>query len=159
MISKQPPVRSFVAAGKKTTVICPACSYAARIRVKKTSGHKHIFKVKCKCKKIFDLQLEFRHQHRKETDLRGTYDLKSATTGNKNIHIINLSMRGVGFLVVGLHDLKAGQQGTINFTLDNRKKTILKKKVIIRSVNGKRVGGEFIDDTAFDTDLGFYVRS
>ena len=159
MTAEQKPIKTFVTEGNKAHVVCPSCAHAATIKVQLDKNHKHIFKVKCKCQKTFPLQLEFRRQHRKITELPGHYELWDATTGNNKIQVIDLSMKGACFEVMGVHDIKPGQKGTINFTLANRKQTVLKKNVIIRSVSGKRIGCEFIDDTAFDTELGFFVRT
>ena len=158
MTTEQTPVKSFVIEGGKAHIVCPSCSHAATIRVDMDRNHKHAFKVKCKCKKTFNLQLEFRKQYRKPTELEGSYALEKATTGNNRIQVVDLSLTGACFEVMGIHDIQPGQRGTIVFTLDNRKETVLDKNVIIRSVSGKRIGCEFADDTAFDRDLGFYVR-
>lgn len=159
MTTEQEPVKSFVTEENQAHVICPSCSHAATIRVQLDKNHKHVFKVKCKCSETFTLHLEFRRQYRKPTELPGSYELEKATTGNNRIQVVDLSVKGACFEVMGIHDLQPGQRGSINFTLDNRKETVLEKKVIIRSVAGKRIGCEFADDTAFDRDLGFYVRT
>jgi hypothetical protein len=59
--------------------------------------------------------------------------------------------------VRGLHDLKIGQTGSLVFTLDNRKETVLFKKVFIKTVNGNRIGCEFIEERAYEKELGFYL--
>jgi hypothetical protein len=43
------------------------------------------------------------------------------------------------------------------FTLDNRKQTVLTKNIIIRTVTGNRIGVEFVEDRAFEKELGFYL--
>lgn len=158
MTTEQTPIKSFVTEENKAHVVCPACSHAATIKVQRGKDHRHIFKVKCKCKKTFPLQLEFRREYRKPTNLSGSYDLQDATTGDNNIQVIDLSLKGACFEVEGVHDIKPGQKGAIHFTLSDRKKTVLGKNVVIITVSDKRIGCEFIDDTAFDTDLGFFVR-
>ncbi len=79
-----------------------------------------------------------------------------AVSGGK-AKVINLSLSGACFELRGIHDLKIGQKGVLIFTLDNRKETVLTKSIFIRSVSGNRIGGEFVEDRAFEKELGFYL--
>ena len=53
--------------------------------------------------------------------------------------------------------MEIGQLGSLVFTLDNRKKSVLFKKVIIKTVNGNQIGCEFLEDRAYEKELGFYL--
>lgn len=158
MTTEKKTTKAFLTAENKAHVVCPYCAHAATIKIQVDEKNKHIFKVKCKCTKTFPLQLEFRQQYRKPTELPGSYKFKDATAGSSTIQVIDLSLRGARFEVQGVHNIKPGQKGIINFILTNRKQTLLKKNVLIVSVSGKRVGCKFIDEIAFDSDLGFFVR-
>jgi len=158
MTTQQPPVKSFIKEGNEAVVVCPDCAFAATICIEKFRNRKHKFKVKCKCTKSFDLQLEFRQGHRKETDLEGSFKFVSGRTGNGRLRIVDLSLRGVCFKVRGEHDLQVGHTGKVKFTLDNRKQTFMERNVTVKWVTGNRIGCEFADDTAYETELGFYVR-
>ncbi|OGR16312.1 MAG: hypothetical protein A2X81_01405 [Desulfobacterales bacterium GWB2_56_26] len=153
-----PDQKAFVKDGDETTIICPACNTVKEISVRQFRHRLHMLKVKCKCGHSFRVQLEFRHHYRKAADLAGTFDLLYPAAGGAVAKIINISLSGVCFEVKGLHDLKIGQKGLLVFKLDNRKETVLSKRVLIRSVNGNRIGSEFVEDRAFDKDLGFYLR-
>lgn len=153
-----PDQKAFVKDGDQTTIICPTCSSAKEISVRQFRHRLHMLKVKCKCGHSFRVQLEFRRNYRKATDLAGTFDLLYPAAGGAVAKIINISLSGVCFEVKGMHDLKIGQKGLLVFKLDNRKETVLSKRVLIRSVNGNRIGSEFVEDRAFDKDLGFYLR-
>ena len=153
-----PDQKAFVKDGDQTTIICPTCNSAKEISVRQFRHRLHMLKVKCKCGHSFRVQLEFRRHYRKATDLAGTFDLLYPATGGAVAKILNISLSGVCFEVKGIHDLKIGQKGVLVFKLDNRKETVLSKRVLIRSVNGNRIGSEFVEDRAFDKDLGFYLR-
>lgn len=71
--------------------------------------------------------------------------------------MVNLSLSGARFEVKGLHDLKVGQKGSLVFTLDNRKETILYKQVVIKTVKDNLIGCEFVEDQAYRKELGFYL--
>lgn len=148
----------FVKDGEGTTIICPACNGVKEIAVRQFRQRLHMLKVKCPCGHSFRVKLEFRRHYRKATDLAGSFSLLSRASGGAVARIVNISLSGICFEVKGMHDLQIGQRGMLVFKLDNRKQTMLRKKVLIRAVNGNRIGSEFIEDRAFDKDLGFYLR-
>lgn len=86
------------------------------------------------------------------------YDPAPPATSGGKARVINLSLSGACFELRGVYDLKIGQKGVLIFTLDNRKETVLTKSIFIRSVSGNRIGSEFVEDRAFDKELGFYLR-
>lgn len=138
-------------------IVCPACDAAKTISATQFRHRSHLIKVKCKCGHRFPVHLEFRRHFRKPTELEGTYDLKPPAIGGGIIKVTNLSLSGACFEVRGVHDLKIGQIGSLVFTLDNRKKTVLFKKVVIKTVNGTKIGCEFVNDRAYEKELGFYL--
>ncbi len=149
--------KSFVKSDDEAMIVCPACDCARTISVAQFRHRQHLVKVKCKCGYLFRVYLEFRRHFRKPTDLEGMYDLKPPAIGGGKVRIINLSLSGVCFEVRGIHDLKTGQTGSLDFTLDNRKETVLFKKVIIKTVIGNRIGCEFMEERAYEKELGFYL--
>ena len=151
--------KAFVKEDDNTTIVCPQCSSAKTISVSQIRYQQHILKVKCKCGYLFKAQLEFRRHYRKPTDLSGNYSFTPREFDGTTVKILNLSLSGASFEARGLHDLQIGQRGFLLFTLDNRKQTIIKKQIIIKSVTNRRIGCEFITDRAFEKDLGFYLRS
>jgi len=150
--------KSFVKSGDEATIICPQCNSTKIIAVRQFLQRLHRLKVKCRCGYSFKVQLEFRRHYRKETELQGMYDSVAPAISGGKAKIINLSLSGACFELRGMHDLKIGQKGVLIFTLDNRKETVLTKNVFIRTVNGNRIGSEFVEDRAFDKELGFYLR-
>jgi len=160
MISQKPLVKSYVnETDDDATIICPDCKAAKTISVKQFRDNQHVVKVKCKCGYIFKVQLEFRVYYRKEIVLPATYDLDPPAVGGGSVEIVNLSLGGACFEISGVHDIKVGLKGSINFTLDDNKQTVFFKNVIIRSIHENRIGCEFIEDQAYQKDLGFYLRT
>ncbi len=138
-------------------IVCPACDAARTISVAQFRHRQHVIKVKCKCGFRFKVYLEFRRHFRKSTDLEGMYDLVPPAVGGGKAKVVNLSLGGACFEVRGIHDLKVGQTGSLHFTLDNRKETVLFKKVVIKTVIGNRIGCQFVEDRAYQKELGFYL--
>lgn len=148
----------FVHPDDQTTIVCPDCNSARTLSVQQFRHRQHLLKVKCKCGHIFKAMLEFRQKYRKKTDLDGNYSLDPKSGTNQVVKVVNLSLSGACFETRGIPNLQIGQKGTLIFTLDNRKQTVIQKQVIVRTINNRRVGCEFIADRAFETDLGFYIR-
>jgi predicted Zn finger-like uncharacterized protein len=149
--------KSFVKPDDEAMIVCPSCNTARTISAAQFRHRQHLIKVKCKCGHRFNVSLEFRRYFRKPTDLEGIYDLNPPASGGGKIKVINLSLSGACFEVRGIHDLQTGQMGSLHFTLDNRKETVLFKKVIIKIVNGNRIGCEFLEERAYEKELGFYL--
>ncbi|PHR26464.1 MAG: hypothetical protein COA36_11900 [Desulfotalea sp.] len=149
--------KTFVKDDSQATIVCPACSSAKTVSVESFRHRLHVLKVKCKCGNTFSLQLEFRKYFRKGTDLHGTYDMAPPAIGGGIVSIVNLSLSGACLEIRGIHALEVGQKGSLDFTLDNRKATVLHRQIIIRTVTKNRIGCEFIEARAFDKELGFYL--
>lgn len=157
MKDQQKPDKAYVKEDNKATIVCPECGISKSISVENFRNKNHVVKIRCQCNHTFKLQLEFRRHFRKETELHGTYELEPPATGGGRTKVVNLSLSGARFEVKGLHDLKVGQKGSLVFTLDNRKETILYKQVVIKTVKDNLIGCEFVEDQAYRKELGFYL--
>ena len=157
MTTQPSSLKSFVKSGDEATIVCPQCNGAKIIAVRQFRRHLHMLKVKCRCGHSFKVQLEFRRHYRKPTELAGTFNPLAAGAGGGKATVVNLSLSGACFEVRGIHDHKIGQKGVLIFTLDNRKQTVLTKNIVIRTVTGNRIGVEFVEDRAFEKELGFYL--
>lgn len=150
--------KAFVKDNGEATFVCPACQNVKLATVGHFRERQHRLKVKCSCSHVFKVNLEFRQCFRKPTQLTGTYHMHSPAVGGGHARICNLSRNGLCFEVRGIHTLSKGQKGQMDFTLDDKKLTKLHKEFIIRAVNGNKIGGEFLQQAAFEKELGFYLR-
>jgi len=160
MKNEKPINAAFVKDDNQTTIVCPDCSAAKVISVKQFRGRQHKLKVKCSCGHIFKIQLEFRLHRRKDTSLAGTYKADTQTTPRDSgiIKVVNLSLSGACFEIQGGHNVKIGQKGRIQFTLDDSKSSVFFKNVTVRSIQNNSIGCEFVEDRAYEPALGFYLR-
>ena len=146
--------------GDGTVVIrCPHCGIKRKVSVDKFRGKKHTLKPRCSCGKSFITYLDFRSNSRRQTDLYGTYNMKSNSGDRGNAVIANLSKNDICFTVTGIHNIQIGQEGLIDFVLDNRKSTRLTKEIIIKSVKDNRIGCTFDAHQPFEKDFEFYLQS
>jgi hypothetical protein len=150
--------KSFVNTDGIAIIKCPKCGLIKNLPVTQFRGRQHSLKVRCSCNYAWDLLLDFRRHYRKKTELTGTYLLEPPASGGGRLTVLNISRSGVGFSIAGLHAVKIGQKARLQFTLDNKKQTLIDKHVAIRSVKDGYIGCEFVDDRVFEKDLGFYLQ-
>lgn len=151
--------RAFVCGDNTATIICPACNAAKTISAEPYRNKKNTIRVRCRCGEVFTLHLDFRDHYRKETSLPGTYSITTpGKVGGGVIHIRNISREGIGFTVTGLHHLEKGLELIIDFQLDDKKKTKLRKEAIVRLVEKDYIGCQFVATAAEEKALGFYLR-
>lgn len=152
-------VRCFVREDNTTTIICPACNEAKTISVAAYKHKKHSIKVRCRCKEIFTIQLDFRTVYRKPTNLPGKYtNLSSADNESFDIVVTNVSKGGMGFIAPFPQYIKIGQKLSVEFQLNDKQRTILTKTVIVKNVKKEHIGCEFDANQAFEKALGFFLQ-
>jgi len=163
-------IRKVVEADKagKALVVCPQCGDAQKIDV---IPHKAIdkvckLKVSCvKCGSDLDVMVNFRNCYRKNTKLSGLYKLDGSTkddyrgSGEAQEAVIeNISKYGLGFKMMTPDTLKVGDILHMKFVLDNSKRTVVSKKVIVKRVKENFVGVQFVKSVdSSEPDLAFYL--
>lgn len=155
-------IKTFTSPDDVATITCPQCNKSRNIKVSKYRSKRHTIKVRCSCRYVFSVLLDFRKHYRKETNLDGSYEMVSPSFGKGRLNILNISRIGVGF-TVGMgqatnHGFAPGQKMKIFFQLDNKKQSQMEKLIVIKTVNDHYIGGEFHSSNAFDKELGFYLQ-
>ncbi|GBE13946.1 PilZ domain protein [bacterium BMS3Bbin14] len=152
-------VKIFVRPDNTVTIVCPSCSLVKNASVGAYKDKCHNIKVRCPCGTQFMVHLDFRRYFRKPTDLPGFYKIvKPPGMGCGDINIKDISLGGIGFTVSGKNRIEVGQTLSLDFTLDDKKKTRLKKEVAVQSIDGDFIGSRFSDNELFEKELGFYLR-
>ena len=152
-------LKSHVRANGRATLICPSCSAARNIAAEQFRHGRHSITVRCRCQHVYSILLDFRRHYRKKTNLPGTYEILSqGGIGGGIIHVTNISQGGLGFTVSGLHRIEKDQLLLVEFQLNDKKKTVLKKRALVKSVQQNIIGCQFKDDVAMDKALGFYLQ-
>mgnify|MGYP005840577345 FL=1 len=146
---------------------CPHCRSMKLISVHKFKGVKHSLKVKCTCNNSFPVALDFRERYRKSTNIDAQYvklDRELPKNGaqvepNLKCKVADLSLQGLALSIAGLHNLQVGDDLMVEFTLDDKANTHIKRKANVRVIGQGFVGCQF-DETeapAYDRALGFYL--
>lgn len=101
-------------------------------------------------------EVDRRRHYRKKVDLPGGY-YSPRTQKFRKVQVCDVSFKGVKFIIDGSHPLKAGDILQMTFTLDNAKKSEIKRKVEIKHITQDGIGAAFINPPEYDKDLGFYL--
>jgi hypothetical protein len=147
----------YVDSDNNATLLCPHCGISKTANVEKLKVRGDPLRIRCMCGEAFSVTFEFRKAHRKATNLVGHYCKLPARDDWHGMTVKNVSSTGVGFETYNPHDLSKGDEVMVKFTLDDTKRSELKRDVIVRVVKDKYIGCEFSDPDLFDKTLGFYL--
>lgn len=151
--------KAFVRPDSTVTIVCPSCKMPKNVSVASFRNKTHYLKVRCPCGTVFRVHLDFRQHYRKPTELPGIYKSISPSGHGGSITVKDVSQSGLGFVVVGTNFIEKGDKLKVSFDLDDKRKTHLDKKVVVQSVTDGFVGCKFIDEQAYEKELGFYLKS
>jgi predicted RNA-binding Zn-ribbon protein involved in translation (DUF1610 family) len=144
----------FVNNENLVTFRCPKCGVSKTVDATKLKVASTRLKITCKCGETFRGEIEFRKYYRKSVKLFGKY-LHLSSPKRGEMIVVDLSMTGLGFTSSSPHGLKAGDHLDVFFKLDNKLRSDIRLKVVVRNVRGLFVGAERTD-TDLIHDLGFY---
>ncbi len=151
----------YVRPDDTAVISCPHCRRQKTVPVDSYKGKKSQIKIKCGCKNIFVVDLEFRKKNRKETNLHGKYTNHSQKNSRGDIVVKNLSMGGLEFSTMDIDKFEVGDEVTVSFKLDDENRTTINKELIVRDIRKNTIGCEFEKSTQYAPDgpLGFYIMS
>jgi len=150
------------------TVICPQCHKSKTVDI---SGYKKadtiaMIDCRCECGHSYEVMLERRKFYRKGADFPGAYIHKK--TNLPGIYsreseddrglmtVTDISRTGLKIRVNVARDFRPGDHLTVEFNLDDRNRSLIKKDVTVRNIQGKSVGVEFFAMENFGK-LGAYL--
>lgn len=153
--------KAFVRPDVTAVLTCPHCDRQKEISAEPFRGHKNKLRVKCYCKNSFNVFLEFRKKVRKLTHLAGTYiNHSQKNSGKCHLMILDISLIGLTFTSLDPPEFKVGDELSIEFTLEDGHKTLIKREAVIVNIRpGFVAGAEFeIIGEAFDGPLGYFIN-
>lgn len=151
----------YITSKNTATFICPECQRSTTVDVSKYANidKKVKVNVKCACEAAFTVELEKRRKYRKATNLPGqyTYHPEGGPHYNGSMRIVDISSTGLKVELNVERSMNVGNMMDVEFHLDDKKRTLIKKKVIIRNVKKSSVGVSFREQDMDDSALGFYL--
>jgi len=148
----------YVDANGLVLFVCPNCGEVQKEQAQVYKDTKGPISIQCKCGNSYEVEVEFRKLFRKEAKLDGVYSTESNSGNWQRMIVENISMLGCGFETLKPNTLKRDEEIKIEFKLNNAKKSLIRRRAIVRSIYKNHIGCEFIGSPALDPDLGFYLR-
>jgi hypothetical protein len=151
----------YMSSTKMATFVCPKCQKSKTVNVSKYADldKKVKVSVKCPCGYAYVSILEKRKRYRKETNLAGSYAryINGKLIGGGLMVVKDLSTLGMKLQIGSDNDCVVGDVIQVEFHTDDAQRAFIKKKVVIRSINGPTIGTEFAPTEGIDKALGFYL--
>jgi len=147
----------FVKQDNMAAIKCPYCKSVRTANVAQYKDQRKVLKVKCACQKVFSITFEFRRMYRKPTNLPGTYVNVTNSEDRGRMVVKNVSMGGIGFSAAGKHRIQKDDELEVEFVLDDKHKSVIRRNVVARMVTPDFVGCEFSNPNEYNKALGFYL--
>lgn len=153
----------YVLSGNVATFLCPECGRSKNADVSDYMGmdKEVVAKYKCKCGHTESVLLERRKVYRKNVRLPGAYVhyISGKKTGKGLMHVTNISRNGLRIQIndISNHEFHVGDRLMLEFHLDDKTRTFLSLKVVIKTINKDSIGAELSADHQTDRILGFYL--
>ncbi|MBF0225541.1 MAG: PilZ domain-containing protein [Desulfobacterales bacterium] len=143
------------------TFICPQCSASRTANVSNQLQIESIVKVKCKCKcgNLYSVLLERRRHYRKKTNFPGVYYyIVNGEQSDRGILTIkDISISGLKIAFSTPKRYKPGHKLWIEFRLDDKHRSLIRKEILIVAVRGNELGAKFCSQDQYDKPIGFYL--
>jgi len=163
-MSPETPQKIYLSDKDTASFQCPKCQASKEANVSK---YKKIatavtLKVKCPCGNVYSVTLERRKYYRKETKLPGKFTF-TPLIGDDQVGpmtILDISKGGLKFKTLSAPIFQADDIIEVEFNLDNKKRTLIRKQVQVRNIKDNFVNVQFCAYDANepgDKDLGFYL--
>jgi len=155
----------FIYKDNKAIIICPKCEKSKTIDVSEELGSKYLVRLKhkCSCGYLYIVLLERRKRHRKITNLQGTYSclVSGEEAANGSMAIQDITRAGLSFKLdeSASQKFNIGDKLLLEFHLDDKSKSLIKKEGVISNIRGPYIGVEFSSVDLYDRALGLYMFS
>jgi len=154
----------FISQDNKATLACPACERSRSIGASPYMTLSRVvrIRVKCPCGYAYTAQLERRRYFRKPVHLQGQYCQAPGGrhVGRGTMAVLNLSRSGVKMRLGADRPLRIGDRIVVEFQLDDRKQSRVRRETVVRRIDGTDLGAEFAPTDPADPNakaIGFYL--
>ncbi len=136
---------------------CPVCGNVKRKRVSQVMNMSRAVKIRCSCQCgcKYSAFLERRQRARKPVNLSGKF-LNSGGKGAGIMTVKDVSQYGIGMKISSNYALQIGDKLSIEFTLNDRLRSSIKRDVLVRNRSRLNVGTEFCSTDHYDK-LGAFL--
>jgi hypothetical protein len=147
----------FVRHDGTTVVKCHICGTSKTVNATKLKKRGKPLKLRCSCQAVFQIFFEFRGAYRKKSCPDGYYAKLSVINEWRKMRIDSISMTGIGFTALNRNDLRKNDRLMVKIPLDDREKSKIEKRAVVKWVQDRDIGCSFIETDKYDKALGFYL--
>ncbi|MGD9159577.1 MAG: PilZ domain-containing protein [Desulfobacteraceae bacterium] len=147
------PQKIFLSGEDTASFKCPKCNVSKEADVSK---YKNIaapvtLKIKCPCGNEYSVILERRKYYRKKIKITGKFTFSPLIGDDQKgpMTVVDISKGGLKFQIASAALFQKGDILEVEFNLDNKSRTLIRKQVYVRNVKDNFVNVEFC---AFDTN-------
>ncbi len=159
-------LKVFITSEGKATFVCPECERSRTVAVAchaKLANAARV-RVKCPCGHCYPVSLERRRYFRKAVNLNGSF---CRTVNGRQVErgamaVRDLSRTGLRMRLTHYPPLQVGDTLVVEFHLDDRQHSLIRKEGIVRRIDGRELGTEFIGPEIVDASsraIGFYLAA
>jgi hypothetical protein len=152
----------FITSENTVVFRCPHCQRTKTVDVATLGelARPLRFRLKCPCGQVTTSVIDKRRRFRKETSFPGTYVhyVDGQPRGKGSLTVKDLSVNGMKLMIASGETFNRGDVLKVAFKLDDAKRSLVEKKVVIRSISPPFFGTEFAPTETLDKALGFYLR-
>ncbi len=157
-------IKVFITSEGEATFVCPECERSRTVAVAanaKLSRASRV-RVKCPCGHHFPVTLERRRYFRKSVNLSGAFfqTVNGRHVDRGEMAVRDLSRTGLRIRLNENRPLRVGDTLLVEFHLDDRQHSLIRKESIVRRIDGFDLGTEFIASDITDANtraIGFYL--
>lgn len=150
----------YVTSNNTVTICCSQCKRSKDVDVSRFKGHKDV-RIKCPCGNSWRIQIEYRREYRKKTNLSGSYKVfpKDKSPGDAGIMtVVDLSFHGLRIKFKDLpFDLNVGDLLKVKFNLDDKNYSLVERDVVVKSIDLPYARATFRRASKEDSAIGFYL--
>lgn len=147
--SMKPPKKQkyFVNRKEAVTIRCRTCGRMETFPVARLQGKKHSIQVTCACAETFEVDLEFRQDYRKKTNITGSFRALSTPKARARHCLIADHSNGGLLLQIGEEvPIKEDDRLIVSYRPDLDSPHEIERIITVRHYDrGTRIGGAFID--------------
>ncbi|MEN8246176.1 MAG: PilZ domain-containing protein [Thermodesulfobacteriota bacterium] len=152
----------YISQTNHATFTCPQCEATKTADVSRYAQMEQTVRVKSKCGSCghsWTSVLEKRKVYRKGVSLLGdvTHIVDNNPVTRGTMEVTDISAGGLKIKLLELLDLRLNDKLHVDFHLDDARKTLISKDVLVKNIDGNHIGVAFSRSEVDDPALGFYL--
>jgi hypothetical protein len=159
-------IKVFITSDGQATFVCPECERSRTVAVEGNAklARAARVRVKCPCGHQYPVTLERRQFFRKAVNLSGSFfqTVNGRHVDRGEMAVLDLSRTGMRIRLRENRPLRIGDTLLVEFHLDDRQHSLIRKESIVRRIDGSDLGTEFAGPAVTDANtraIGFYLAS